>query len=287
MDRFTFKKGLGQNFLESRKLAADIVSAAAPTRDDFVIEIGPGAGAITFGLAEGAGHLVAIELDPRLVQSLREQFAGDDHVKIVFDDIMLTDLDEILEHEHAENFKTIKFVGNIPYNITTPIITKLLESGIPYDRIVLMIQDEVAQRISSPPGHRAYGYMSVLVQYYTEAEYLFKVGRENFLPAPNVDSAVVRLMRRQEPPVQCEKEKFFDVVKQCFSKKRKTLANNLAGYAGLDKTSASQLLEGIGIDPKRRAETLSLEEFDKIALAVGTADTYTIQTEKKGPLSKW
>ena len=286
MERFTFKKGLGQNFLENRQISRDIAAAAEAGPNDFVLEIGPGAGAITFPLAETAGHLASVELDPRLVQSLRDQFAANPKVKIIFDDIMLTDLDELLEHEHAENFENIKIIGNIPYNITSPIITKLLESGIKYERIVLMIQREVAERISSPPGKRAYGYMSVFVQYYTEPEYLFKVGRENFMPCPSVDSAVVRLRRREKPPVSCEPALFFDTVKQCFSQKRKTLANNLAARGGMDKKAAAAMLSGIGIDPSRRAETLSLEEFDKIALAVG-ASNKNIKQEEKGPLSKW
>ena len=284
MEFFTFKKGLGQNFLENRSIAEGIVNTLGPTKDDFVIEIGPGAGALSFTLAERSGHLAAIELDQRLVKSLREQFAGNPNVKIIFDDIMLTDLNEVLEHEHAENFKAIKIVGNIPYNITSPIITKVLESGIEYENFTLMIQKEVALRISSPPGKKSYGYMSVFVQYYCEAEYIMDVGRENFLPVPAVDSAVVRLTRRKSPPVETDKDIFFDLVRQSFSKKRKTLANNLTGYRGMDKTRAQALLESAGIEPTRRAETLSLEEFDRVAQKL---DNDNYKPQPQGPLSKW
>lgn len=284
MEFFTFKKGLGQNFLESRTIAEGIVNTLGPTKDDFVIEIGPGAGALSFKIAERCGHLAAIELDPRLVKSLREKFADNPDVKIVFDDIMLTDLDELLEHEHAGNFKAIKIAGNIPYNITTPIITKVLESGIEYENFTLMIQKEVALRIASPPGKKSYGYMSVFVQYYCEAEYIMDVGRENFLPVPAVDSAVVKLTRRTSPPVKTDREIYFDLVRQSFSKKRKTLANNLTGYRGMDKARAEALLKSVDIDPSRRAETLTLEEFDRIAQNL---DNDNYKPKPQGPLSKW
>ncbi len=266
-EMLNFKKVFSQNFIQSAEVINDILNALGADEDSFVIEIGPGAGALTIPLAERAGHLAAIEIDKRLVKMLREKFKDNDKVRIVFDDILQVDFRDILEHEHAERFKRLKIAGNIPYNITSPIIFEVLESGIPFENFTLMIQKEVADRICSPPGKRAYGFMSVFVQYYTEPSYIRTVGRELFLPTPGVDSAVVDLKFRGKPPVDCDKDEFFEVVKQSFAHKRKTLANNLASYAGGSRQAAEMLLKSVGIDPKRRAESLSLSEFAKIANA--------------------
>jgi len=287
-EMLNLKKQFSQNFIQSSEVINDIITSLDANEDCFVIEIGPGAGALTIPLADRVGHLAAIEIDKRLVKLLRETFADNPKVKIVFEDVLMADFKEIMEHEHAENFPRLKIVGNLPYNITSPIITKVLESGLPFENFTLMIQKEVAERICSAPGKRKYGYMSVFVQYYTETEYVRTVGRELFLPTPNVDSAVVNLTFRKEPPVDCDKEKFFNVVKQSFAQKRKTLANNLMGLAGSDKKAVCAFLEGIGIDPKRRAETLSLEEFAKIANAIGAPANKTAETNNtSAELSKW
>lgn len=262
------KKQFGQNFIQSSEVIDDIIHAFNAGEKDFVLEIGPGAGALTIPLSEEVGHLTAIEIDPRLVIRLRDQFAKNSKVDIIADDVLQVDFNKLLQQENANEFDKIKIVGNIPYNITSPIIEKVLSSDIPFTNFTLMIQKEVADRICAQPGTRKRGYMSVFVQYYCEPTYIRTVGRELFMPVPNVDSAVVNLEFRKEVPVSCDKEKFFSVVKQSFSQKRKTLANSLAGYGNRDKQAISELLSSIGIEPQRRAETLSLEEFDKLAQAL-------------------
>ncbi len=264
-ETLTLKKQFGQNFIQSSEVIDDIINAIGADKDTFVLEIGPGAGALTIPLSEKVGHLAAIEIDPRLVKLLSKQFEGNDAVNIVFDDVLAADFKKILEQEHSEDYKRLKIVGNIPYNITSPIITKVLECEIPFENFTVMIQKEVAERICADPGSRKRGLMSVLVQYYTEPTYIRTVGRELFMPTPGVDSAVVNLEFRENPPVNCDKDLLFSVVKQSFEHKRKTLANNLVGFLGPDKASVSAKLESLGIDPKRRAETLDIEEFAKIA----------------------
>lgn len=263
-EMLNFKKQFGQNFIQSSEVIDDIIQTLGANEETFVLEIGPGAGALTIPLSEKVGHLAAIEIDSRLVKMLRQTFQDNEKVRIVFDDVLDADFKEILEHEKAEDYKRLKIVGNIPYNITSPIITKVLECGLGFENFTVMIQKEVAERICAEPGTRKRGLMSVFVQYYTEPTYIRTVGRELFLPTPGVDSAVVNLVFRDKPPVDCDKDLFFDVVKQSFAHKRKTLANNLIGYLGADKAAVSKALESIGIDSKRRAETLSLEEFAKI-----------------------
>ena len=286
-EMLNLKKQFGQNFIQSTEVIEDIITALGADEDTFVIEIGPGAGALTIPLADRVGHLAAIEIDQRLVKMLRTQFKDNDKVRIVFDDILDVDFKDILEHEHAENFKRLKIVGNIPYNITSPIISEVLESGIPFENFTLMIQKEVAERICAEPGSRKRGLLTLLVQYYTEPTYIRTVGRELFLPVPGVDSAVVNLEFRKEPPVDCDKEALFNVIKQSFSHKRKTLANNLIGYIAPGKAEVSSFLEGIGIDPKRRAETLTLEEFAKIANSKGSAPIKTETVKADNELSRW
>ena len=290
-EMLNFKKQFGQNFIQSSEVIDDIIQALGVDEETFVLEIGPGAGALTIPLSDKVGHLAAIEIDPRLVKMLRQTFSGNEKVKIVFDDVLDTDFKEILEHENADNYKHLKIVGNIPYNITSPILTKVLECGIGFENFTVMIQKEVAERICADPGSRKRGLMSVLVQYYTEPTYIRTVGRELFLPTPGVDSAVVNLVFRDKPPVDCDKDLLFDVVKQSFAHKRKTLANNLIGYIGADKPAVSSKLESIGIDPKRRAETLSIEEFAKVAsLRTGGAKAaaQSIQEEMVNEeLSRW
>jgi len=267
-DNLHLKKEFGQNFIQDPEVVDDIINALDPDSDCFVIEIGPGGGAITFPLSERVGHLTAIEVDPRMVVRLRDELADNPNVDIIAYDILQADIKKILEEEHAENYKRLKIVGNIPYNITTPIITAVLESGIKFENFTIMIQKEVADRICSPPGKKIYSFMSVLVQYYTEPEYIRTVSKEVFMPVPKVDSAVVNMKFREKPLVDCDKDKLFTVVKLSFAHKRKTLANNLIGYAGATNKEVSELLESLGIDPRRRAETLSVEEFAKIANAV-------------------
>jgi len=271
------KKAFGQNFIKSDEVISDILKSLDAEKDDFVIEIGPGGGALTIPLSEEVGRLVAIEIDKRLVKLLEEEFKNKGNVRIISRDILEADLKQILEDENAREYKRLKIAGNIPYNITSPIITKVLESNIAFENFTLMIQKEVAERICALPGTKKRGYMSALVQYYTEPSYIRTVDRDLFYPVPNVDSAVVNLDFRKKPPVDCDRDKFFNIVKQSFSHKRKTLANNLLGYIAPSKSETEELLHGIGIDPKRRAETLSLEEFAKIA---------NLEVIKSAPLKK-
>ena len=286
-EMLNLKKQFGQNFIQSSEVIDDIIKTLGVDEETFVLEIGPGAGALTIPLSEKVGHLAAIEIDPRLVKMLRNTFKDNEKVRIVFDDVLDADFKDILDHEHAEEYKKLKVVGNIPYNITSPIITKVLESNLGFENFTVMIQKEVAERICAEAGSRKRGLLTLLVQYYTEPTYIRTVGRELFLPVPGVDSAVVNLEFRKEPPVGCDKDALFNVIKQSFSHKRKTLANNLVGYIAPDKAQVSAFLEGIGIDPKRRAETLTIEEFAKIANTKGAVPIKTETVKTDNELSRW
>lgn len=248
-------KKLGQNFLIDENIVRNIVEAAQLSPEDTVLEVGPGIGTLTQGLAESGASVVAVELDKRLLPVLDTTLAGYDNVRIVNGDILQVDIMSIV------GAKQFKVCANLPYYITTPIIFALLEKRLPMECLVAMVQKEVAERMAAKPGGKDYGALSVAIQYYTESEIAFLVPPSSFIPAPAVDSAVIVCRRRQEPPVEvCDEELFFRVVKAAFSLRRKMLSNSLKSM-GITSEQCTKWLSLAGIDSKRRAETLSLDEF--------------------------
>ena len=268
---FTFKKSFGQNFLTDTNILQKIVDTAEIDDQVNVIEIGPGIGALTEFLAERAAEVMAFEIDHRLVPILADTLRDFDNVTVVNKDILKVDL-----AQHIQNFKNpdlpIKVVANLPYYITTPILMHLIESGIPFSEFVVMMQKEVADRISAQPNTKAYGSLSIAVQYYMTAKVAFIVPRTVFVPAPNVDSAILKMVRRPEPAVAVEDEKFFfKVSKASFTHRRKTLWNNLTGYFGKTeeiKDKLTKALDQAGLSPSVRGEALSLEEFASLTDAL-------------------
>ena len=268
---FTFKKSFGQNFLTDTNILQKIVDTAEIDDKVNVIEIGPGIGALTEFLAERAAQVMAFEIDHRLVPILADTLRDFDNVTVVNEDILKVDL-----AQHIQSFKNpdlpIKVVANLPYYITTPILMHLIESGIPFSEFVVMMQREVADRISAQPNTKAYGSLSIAVQYYMTAKVAFIVPRTVFVPAPNVDSAILKMVRRPEPAVAVEDEKFFfKVSKASFIHRRKTLWNNLTGYFGKTeevKDKLTRALDQAGLSPSVRGEALGLEEFASLADAL-------------------
>ena len=268
---FTFKKSFGQNFLTDTNILQKIVDTAEIDDQVNVIEIGPGIGALTEFLAERAAQVMAFEIDHRLVPILADTLRDFDNVTVVNEDILKVDL-----AKHIQNFKNpdlpIKVVANLPYYITTPILMHLIESGIPFSEFVVMMQKEVADRISAQPNTKAYGSLSIAVQYYMTAKVAFIVPRTVFVPAPNVDSAILKMVRRPEPAVAVEDESFFfKVSKASFTHRRKTLWNNLTGYFGKAeevKDKLTKALDQAGLSPSVRGEALSLAEFARLADAL-------------------
>lgn len=262
---FTFKKGLGQNFLTSRDVLEQIAQAAEI--DGGVLEIGPGFGVLTQALAENAEKVVAIEIDERLLSVLQYTLADFDNVKIVHGDVMKLNLAELIESEF--DGEKISVAANLPYYITTPIIAKLLEEKLPLKNIIVMVQKEVAERLCAREGSKDYGSVTVMCRYYTEPEIVTRVPASLFVPPPKVDSAVLRLRVLDNPSVSVKDEKaFFKVVKAAFAQRRKTLLNCLCGAFPIPKEEMSELLKGAGVEPARRGETLSLEEFANISDAI-------------------
>ena len=260
LNRFKLRadKKLGQNFLIDENVVRQIVAAAELSEADTVLEVGPGIGTLTQGLAESKARVVAVELDTRLLPVLATTLNGYDNVRVVHGDILKVN---IMEEVGAPSFKVC---ANLPYYITTPIIFALLEKRLPKERLVAMVQKEVAERMAAQPGGKEYGALSVAIQYYTEPEIAFIVPPTSFIPAPAVDSAVIVCKRRSKPPVEvCDEALFFRVVKAAFSLRRKMLSNSLKNM-GIKGEQVAKWLELAGVDGKRRAETLSLEDFAKL-----------------------
>ncbi|MBM7712740.1 16S rRNA (adenine(1518)-N(6)/adenine(1519)-N(6))-dimethyltransferase RsmA [Enterococcus xiangfangensis] len=267
---FSFKKSLGQNFLTDPNILQKIVAAAEIDEQTNVIEVGPGIGALTEHLARAAHQVLAFEIDDRLIPVLADTLSPYDNVKVVHQDILQVDLKK--ETDYFDQTGPIKVVANLPYYITTPIMMHILESDLIVDELVVMMQREVADRISAKPGTKAYGSLSIAVQYYMEATTAFIVPKTVFIPQPNVDSAILRLVRRKTPAVEVTNEaEFFKLIKASFILRRKTLWNNLLNSYGKDDAAKSWLessLQQAEIDPKRRGETLSLEEFARLSNAL-------------------
>ncbi len=261
---FRFSKSLGQNFLIDGNIIDRIIEGAGIRDDDGVIEVGPGIGTLTQKLCESAGKVVAIELDNNLLPILEETLGSYSNVEIVHGDVLKVNLNQLIEEKF--DGKKVKVVANLPYYITTPIIMKLLEEKLKIDKIVVMVQKEVALRMKAKPGNKDYGALSIAVQYYSKPEIIVDVPKNVFMPKPNVDSAVIMLDIYDEPVIKVRDEKlFFNVVKAAFGKRRKTLLNALAGGIALKKEEIEKVLERSQIDPVRRGETLSITEFARIA----------------------
>jgi len=264
------KKSLGQNFLIDPNILRHIVAAAELDQSKGALEIGPGAGALTQQLAKKAGRVVAVEIDRRLQPVLAETLAPYPNATVVFSDVLKLDLRE-LWNDHFRDCSRVSVVANLPYYATTPIVMKLLMAGLKFEYIVVMVQREVAERMLAKPGGKDYGSLSVAVQYYCVPERIAIVPPTVFVPQPNVDSAVIRLKLRDEPPARVRDESFFfELVRACFAQRRKTIANNLtrAFFAKAGKSVAESLLNRCGIEPGRRGETLTIEQFAALSDAV-------------------
>ena len=267
--QFGFQKKFGQNFLIDDHVLTKIMDGANVTKDDFVLEIGPGIGTMTQYLAERARQVLAVEIDTKLLPILEETLALYDNVEVLNNDILKVDMNEIANKYN--NGKPIKVVANLPYYITTPIIMGLFESGVPIDNITVMVQKEVADRMQVGPGTKDYGALSLAVQYYAEPYIIANVPPNCFIPRPNVGSAVIRLTRHQEPPVQVKDEKLmFRIIRASFNQRRKTLQNGLNNAQDLSfsKEEIVRAIESIGLKATVRGEALTLEEFAKLSDAL-------------------
>lgn len=265
------KKSLGQNFIIDTNILEKIVSAGQVGAHTTVIEVGPGIGALTEQLAKKAGKVLAFEIDDRLLPVLEDTLSPYDNIEIIHSDVLKVDLKAFAETCLAEAEEVV-LVANLPYYITTPIIMNFLEAGLAIDRMVLMMQKEVASRISAQPSTKAYGSLSVAVQYYMDAEVAFTVPKTVFMPQPNVESAIIRLSEKRRKTVDLADETFFfRLVRSAFVQRRKTLWNNLLVAFGKEeqtKVLLEQALDQAAIDPKRRGETLAIEEFAALANAL-------------------
>lgn len=267
---FSFKKSLGQNFLIDTNVLNRIVDHAEIGSESGAIEIGPGIGALTEQLAKRA-KVVAFEIDQRLLPILDETLAPYGNVTVINKDVLKADVHEVFSEQFEEG-QDVMVVANLPYYITTPILFKLLEEKLPVRGFVVMMQKEVGDRLAAKPGTKEYGSLSIAIQYYTEVETVMTVPRTVFVPQPNVDSAIIRLLKRPKPVVEVTDETFFfEVVRASFAQRRKTLMNNLSNNLNgfpKDKELLDRILTEVGIDPKRRGETLSIEEFATLSNAL-------------------
>ena len=257
---FTFKKSLGQNFLINPDVCPAMANAACDSETG-VIEIGPGIGVLTRELAKTAKKVIAIELDERLKKILPETLSGLDNVEVIYGDALKRDLNAIIK-EKLSCCKSVAVCANLPYYITSPVIMNLLESRLPITSVTVMVQKEAAQRLCAEVGTREAGAVSVAVSYYAEPHILFGVSRASFMPPPNVDSAVIQLKIRKEPPIKVKNEKeFFRLVKCCFSQRRKTLVNAVSNTAGTDKDELRAALRALGLPETVRGEQLTMEQL--------------------------
>ena len=267
---FSFQKKFGQNFLIDTHVLDKIIQSANITEDDMVLEIGPGIGTMTQYLAQAAGKVIAVEIDKNLIPILEDTLSGYDNVRVINEDVLKLDLKKLADEEN--NGKPVKVVANLPYYITTPILMHLIESKIPFAEFVVMMQKEVADRISAEPNSKAYGSLSIAVQYYMTAKVAFIVPRTVFVPAPNVDSAILKMTRREQPLVEVKDEDFlFRVAKASFVHRRKTLWNNLTNHFGKSeevKAQLEQALEIADIKPSIRGEALSISDFAHLSDAL-------------------
>ena len=263
---FNFQKKFGQNFLIDTHVLEKIIEESGITKDDFVLEIGPGIGTMTQYLCENAREVAAVEIDKNLIPILADTLSAYDNVEVINDDILKVDINKLAEEKNGG--KPIKVVANLPYYITTPIIMGLFESHVPIDSITIMVQKEVADRMQVGPGFKDYGALSLAVQYYASPYIVANVPPNCFIPRPNVGSAVIRLTRYQEPPVQVKDPKLmFKLIRASFNQRRKTLQNGLnnSPEISFSKEEITKAIESLGVSPSVRGEALSLEQFAQLA----------------------
>ena len=263
---FRFQKKFGQNFLIHPPTLEGIIEAAGVTKEDFVLEIGPGIGTMTQYLCEAAGSVVAVEVDKNLIPILEDTLQEYDNVEVINEDILKVDIAKLAQERNGG--KPIKVVANLPYYITTPIIMGLFESHVPLESITIMVQKEVADRMKEGPGSKEYGALSLAVQYYAKPQIMLEVPPSCFMPQPNVGSAVIRLTCHEKPPVNVQDEKLlFQIIRASFNQRRKTLANGLTNFGsfGLPKEELQQCIEEVGVPATIRGEALSLEQFAKLS----------------------
>ena len=258
---FAFQKKFGQNFLIDSNILESIVSAADITKDDFVLEIGPGIGTMTQYVCEAARQVVAVEIDKMLIPILKDTLSEYDNVEVINQDVLKLDIKALAQEKNNE--KPIKVVANLPYYITTPIIMGLFESKVPIESITIMVQKEVADRMQTGPGSKDYGALSLAVQYYADAKVQLNVSASCFMPRPNVDSAVIKLTAHEKPVVDVDETLMFKVIRASFNQRRKTLVNGLKNSSELDYTKEEivQAIKAIGKEENIRGEKLTLEEF--------------------------
>ena len=263
---FVFQKKYGQNFLIDTHVLDKIIDAAHITKDDFVLEIGPGIGTMTQYLAEQAREVVAVEIDKALIPILQDTLSEYPNVTIINEDILKVDLEKLVKEKN--DGRPVKVVANLPYYITTPIIMQLFESHVPLHSITIMVQTEVAQRMKVGPGTKDYGALSLAVQYYSRPEIITHVPPTCFIPRPNVGSTVIRLTRYEKPPVEAADESFlFSLIRASFNQRRKTLVNGLGNASGLNlsKAQITEALEQMGLPANVRGETFTLEQFARLS----------------------
>jgi 16S rRNA (adenine1518-N6/adenine1519-N6)-dimethyltransferase len=264
--QFRFQKKYGQNFLINTNILEEIISVAEITKDDFVLEIGPGIGTMTQYLCEAAKSVVAVEIDTSLIPILNDTLSAYDNVEVMNADILKVDIERLAREKN--NGQPIKVVANLPYYITTPIIMELFEGHVPIDSITIMVQKEVADRMKEGPGSKEYGALSLAVQYYAKPEIVLEVPPSCFMPQPKVGSAVIRLTRHEKPPVEVLSEKLlFQVIRASFNQRRKTLANGLNNFGAfsLPKEEINGCIEALGVPANIRGEALSLSQFAELS----------------------
>ena len=260
-------KSLGQNFLINDNVVTEIIKASNITSEDLVIEIGPGLGTLTKEILKKAGKVICIELDKKMVQILNDRFGNNEKFNIINEDVLKVDLNKIIKEEkETEKIKNAKIVANLPYYITTPIIMKLLEEKLDLEQITVMIQKEVAKRLTAKPGNKETGAITYSIYYYAEAKELLEVEKESFIPAPEVTSEVIELKIRKEKPIKIENEeeekRLFKIIKSAFTQRRKTLLNALVNTKIFEnKTEGQEILKKLGLEENIRAEKLTLEDF--------------------------
>lgn len=269
---FMFQKRYGQNFLIDTRVLERIIAASDITKDDMVLEVGPGIGTMTQYLCESAGKVIAVEIDKNLIPILENDTLKDyDNVRVINEDILKLDINKLVQEENGG--RPIKVVANLPYYITTPIIMGLFESHVPIDSITIMVQKEVADRMQVGPGTKDYGALSLAVQYYAKPQIVANVPPNCFMPRPNVGSAVIRLTRHTEPPVNVQDEKLmFRLIRASFNQRRKTLANGLnnAPDIHLSKDQIQESIEELGVPVTVRGEALTLEQFARLSDIIGS-----------------
>ena len=267
---FNFQKKFGQNFLIDTHVLEKIIEESGITKDDFVLEIGPGIGTMTQYLCENAREVAAVEIDKNLIPILADTLSAYDNVEVINDDILKVDINKLAEEKNGG--KPIKVVANLPYYITTPIIMGLFESHVPIDSITIMVQKEVADRMQVGPGSKDYGALSLAVQYYAEPYIVANVPPNCFIPRPNVGSAVIRLTRHAKPPVEVkDKDLMFRLIRASFNQRRKTLQNGLSNAQDLSfsKEEIAAAIESLGLSPSVRGETLTLAQFAALSDVLG------------------